>query len=127
MLTCTCDARCNARKAARVAFQQKLTRMHTPEIVTHLLCNSIDSWLARRPVVMPARTGPAEPIQKQIRIAFEAQAAIWRDQFFRGRIAKAWRKPISTYYKIQQPGDSFTPDQWMRTVITELRMFSIAI
>jgi hypothetical protein len=24
------------------------------------------------------------------------------------------------YYKIRQPGDSFTPDQWMRTVITEL-------
>jgi hypothetical protein len=41
--------------------------------------------------------------------------------------AKAWRKPIGTYYKIRQPGESFTPDQWMQTVIKELRAFSIAI
>jgi hypothetical protein len=63
MLTCTCDARCTARNAARVAFQQKLTRMRTPDILTHLLCNSMDSWLARRPVVMTARNGTEEPIQ----------------------------------------------------------------
>jgi hypothetical protein len=32
------------------------------------------------------------------------------------------------YYKIRQPGESFTPDQWMRTVIKELCwVFSIAI
>jgi hypothetical protein len=50
------------------------------------------------------------------------------DQFFRGRIAKAcWRIPIGMYYKIRQPGESFTPDQWMRTVIKELWVFSIAI
>jgi ribosomal protein L32E len=49
------------------------------------------------------------------------------DQFFRGRIAKAWRKPIGTFYKIRQPGESFTPDQWMRAVIKELWAFSIAI
>jgi hypothetical protein len=48
MLTCsTCDARCAARTSARVIFQQKLTRtMHTPDILTHLICNSMDSWLA---------------------------------------------------------------------------------
>jgi hypothetical protein len=40
---------------------------------------------------------------------------------------KAWRKPIGTYYKIRQHGKSFTPDQWMRTVIKELWVFSIAI
>jgi hypothetical protein len=102
MLTCTCDARCTARHAApRVAFQQKLTHMHTPDILTHLICNSMDSWLARRPVlVMPARNGPKEPIQKQIRIAFAAQAAIGWDQFFRGCIAKAWRK--QAYWHILQ-------------------------
>jgi hypothetical protein len=42
-------------------------------------------------------------------------------------LAKAWRIPIGTYYKIRQPGESFTPDQWMRTVIKELWVFSIAI
>jgi hypothetical protein len=31
------------------------------------------------------------------------------------------------YYKIRKPGESFTPDQWMRTVIKELWVFSIAI
>ena len=34
---------------------------------------------------------------------------------------------FSTYYKIRQPGESFTPDQWMRTVIKELWEFSITI
>jgi hypothetical protein len=83
---------------SRVVFQQNLTRMHTPDIPTHLLCNSMDSWLARRPVVMPARNGPEEPIQQQIRRAFTAQAAIGWDQFFCRRIAKeAWRTPIGTY------------------------------
>jgi hypothetical protein len=48
MLTCTCDARCTARNEVHcVAFQQKLTRMHTPDILTHLICNSMDSWLER--------------------------------------------------------------------------------
>jgi hypothetical protein len=77
----------------------------------------MDSWLARRPVIALAWNGPEEPIQQQIRCAFQqAQAKIgWDQQFFRGRIAKAWRIPIGMYYKIRQPGDSFTPDQqqWM--------------
>jgi hypothetical protein len=60
-------------------------------------------------------------------ITFKAQAKIGWDQFFHGRIAKAWwRIPISmSYYKIRQPGDSFTPDQWMQTVIKELWEFSL--
>jgi hypothetical protein len=108
-------------------FQQKLTHMHTPNIVTHLICNSMDSWLACRPGLPSAWNGPEEPIQQQLRSAFKAQAKIRSDQFFCGRIAKAWRIPIGTYYKIRQPGESFTPDQWMRTVIKELWVFSIAI
>jgi hypothetical protein len=47
MLTCTCDARCAARTSARVIFHQCQMRMHTPHILTHLICNSMDSWLAR--------------------------------------------------------------------------------
>jgi hypothetical protein len=88
MLTCTCDARCEARKAARTIFQQKLTRMHTPDILNNMICNSMDNWLARRPVRPPAWTGPEEPIKRQIRRACKAQATIGWDQFFRGRIAK---------------------------------------
>jgi hypothetical protein len=46
ILTCTCDARCDTRKAACLIYQQKLTRMNTPNFLTHLICNSMDSWLA---------------------------------------------------------------------------------
>jgi hypothetical protein len=76
MLTCTCDTRCEApRKAARTIFQQKLTRMHTHDILTHTICNSMDNWLAGRPVLPPAwKNGPEDPIQQQIRSAFTAQA-----------------------------------------------------
>jgi hypothetical protein len=35
--------------------------------------------------------------------------------------------PIATYYKERQPGTSFTPDQWMRTVISELWTFSMTL
>jgi hypothetical protein len=90
VLTCTCDARSEAPTAARTTFQQKLTRMHTPDILTNTICNSMDNWLARRPVLPPSWNGPEEPIKRQIRSAFKAQAMIGWDQFFRGRIAKAW-------------------------------------
>jgi hypothetical protein len=59
----------------------------------------MDSWLDRCPVVAPTWNGPAEPIQRQSRCAFQAQSRIGWDQFFRGCIAKAWRLPIGTYYK----------------------------
>jgi hypothetical protein len=75
MLACTCDARCDARNTARLIFQQKITHMHTPDILTHLICNSMDSWLARRPVITPVPwNGPEEPIKRQIRSGFRAQA-----------------------------------------------------
>jgi hypothetical protein len=120
MFTCTCDARCHARKAAWLIFQQKLTHMHTPDILTHLICNhSMDSWLAQQPVIPPSWNGaPRNLSKRQIRSAFKAQQAkIGWDQFFRGRIAKAWRISIGMYYKIRQPGESFTPGRSMRTVI----------
>jgi hypothetical protein len=121
MLTCTCDARCEARKAARtILFQQKFMRMHTPDILTQMICNNMDNWLARRPVLPPALNGPEEPIQHQIHSVFKAQATIGWDQFFRGHIGAGPRHGANqlerTTYRIRQPGESFTPDQWMRTV-----------
>jgi hypothetical protein len=68
-------------------------RMHTPNILTHTpICNSIDKRLECWPVIEPAWNGPlvVEPIQWQTRSAFRAQAKIGWDQFFRGRIVKAW-------------------------------------
>jgi hypothetical protein len=87
----------------------------------------MDHWLARRPVIAPTWHGPGDLFQRQLRRAFHAQSRIGWDQFFRGRIAKAWSIPIATYYKERQPGSSFTPDQWMRTVILELWIFSITV
>jgi hypothetical protein len=114
-----------AHQAARVIFQQKRTHnMRTHDILTHLICNKnimeIAAGLhADQYSCLHGWNGPEEPIQQQIRSgAFKAQATkIGWDQFFCGRI-KAWRKPIGMpYYKIRQPGESFTLlDQWMHTV-----------
>ena len=127
VLTCSCEARGPARMAARKTFQQKLSRLHTPDIMNKLICDSMDSWLARRPVTLPVWNGPNEPIHGALRRAFRAQAKIGWDQFFRGRIAKDWKRPITMYYKIRQPGESYTSDQWMRSIITELWKLSITI
>jgi hypothetical protein len=57
---------CDTRTGAGAIFhQQKLTRMHTPADILnhHIYKNSMDSWLARRPVIAPAWNGPEEPIQ----------------------------------------------------------------
>jgi hypothetical protein len=49
------------------SYSSKNSRaLHTPDILTHLICNSMDSWLARRPVLPPAWNGPEEPIQRQM-------------------------------------------------------------
>jgi hypothetical protein len=36
------------------------------------------------------------------------------------RIAKDWKRPITMYYKIWQPGETNISDQWMQTIIKEL-------
>jgi hypothetical protein len=127
VLTCSCEPRQKARQAAQAQFKNKLSKLHTPDIMTNLICTSMDSWLSRRPVQLPTWHGPQEPIHAQLRLAFRAQAKIGWDQFFRGRIAKAWHRPIAEYYKIRQPGESYTADQWMRSVIKELWELSINI
>lgn len=127
VLTCSCSARTASRTTARATFQQRLSRMHTPDIMNKLICDSMDSWLARRPVLPPTWPRQSDTIQRQLRLAFEAQSRIGWDQFFRGRIAKAWMIPIGTYYKARQPGEAFTPEHWMRKTISEIWTFSITI
>jgi hypothetical protein len=56
VLTCSCTARTASRTTARVHFQQRLSRMHTPDIMNRLICDSMDSWLDRRPVQSPIWT-----------------------------------------------------------------------
>jgi hypothetical protein len=82
-----------------------------------LIYDSMLSWLDRTRITPPTWKPPLEPIMTQLTTAFDSQRKIGWDQFFRGRIAKDWKHAIQTYYQEQQPGDSFTPDQWMRTTI----------
>ena len=127
VLTCSCEARRAARTLALASFKQKLSKQHTPDLMNNVICDSMTSWYERRPVLPPAWNGTEDPFQRLLRAAFKAQTKIGWDQFFRGRIAKAWKRPIAMYYKERQPGESFTPDQWMRTIIKELWVFSITI
>jgi hypothetical protein len=90
ILTCSCEARGPAQMAARKTFQHKLSRLHTPDVMNNLICDSMDSWLARQPVTLPVWTGPNEPIHGALHHAFRAQAKIGWDQFFRRQIAKDW-------------------------------------
>jgi hypothetical protein len=95
VLTCPCEARCAARITARLSFRQQLSKLHTTDIMSKLICDSMDSWLAHRPVTFPAWHG-TEPIQRELCHAFTAQSKIGWDQFHHGCIAKAWQKPIHT-------------------------------
>jgi hypothetical protein len=108
-------------------FQQKLLWLHTPDVMNKLICNSMDSWLAPQQVTLLVWTGPNEPIHGALHCTFRVQAKIRWDQFFCGVIAKDWKWPITVYYKIWQPGESYTSDQWMWTIIKELWILSITI
>jgi hypothetical protein len=88
----------------------------------------MNTWLSRRPVQLPTWHGPQEPIHAQLRRAFQAKSHIGWDQFYHGHVAKAWQRPIAEYYKIRQPGESYTTNQqWMCSVIKELWELSIHI
>ena len=92
-----------------------------------LICDSMTRWLDRSRISPPTWIPPEEPIQTQLRHAFNSQSKIVWDQFFRGRITKDWKSAIQTYYNERQPGKSFTPDQWMRTTIDALWNFSLKL
>jgi hypothetical protein len=127
ILRCPCETRCTARQEAFIIFRQHLKKQHTPDIMATLICNSMTHWLDRSRIPPPTWTPPEEPIQTQLRHAFKSQSKIGWDQFFRGRITKDWKLAIQTFYNERQPGNSFTPDQWMRTTIDALWNFSLTL
>jgi hypothetical protein len=108
-------------------FKQHLTKEHTPDVMTTLLCTSMESWLNRTRVQPPSWDPPLEPIHTNLRRAFDSQRRIGWDQFLRGRITLDWRHAIATYYNERRPGPSFTPDQWLRTTIKAIWTFSLTI
>jgi hypothetical protein len=122
-----CSWRCADCCCSKPIPTEILTIAYTwHQSMTNLICNSMDSWLARHPVLLPAWHGPHEPIHGKLRQTFWAQAKIRWDKLFWGWIAKEWQWLINTYYKMRQPADSYTSNQqWMRTVIKELWKLSI--
>ena len=110
-----------------MAFRQHLKKQHTPDIMANLLCNSMTSWLHRTRIIPPTWIQPEEPIMADLQRAFNSQWKIGWDQFLRGRIAKDWKRAIKTYYHERKPGDSYTPDQWMRTTIAAIWKLSMTL
>ena len=127
VLRCPSEDRCTARTETIKTFRQHLQKQHTPDIMATLICDSMTSWLHRRRITPPTWPQPEEPIMADLKRAFESQRKIGWDQFFRGRIAKDWKIAIKSYYRERQPGDSYTPDQWMRTTIAAIWKFSMTI
>jgi hypothetical protein len=127
VLRCPCKTRYTARKEAFATFRQHLTKQHTPDIMATLICNSMTSWLERSRISPPTWIPPEEKIMTQLTRAFQSQSKIGWDQFFRGRIAKDWKPAIQSYYHERQPGDSYTPDQWMRTTIDAIWKLALTL
>jgi hypothetical protein len=57
----------------------------------------------------------------------KSQSKIGWDQFFLGCIATDWKLAIQIYYHEQQPGTSFTPDQWMQTTINAIWTLALTL
>jgi hypothetical protein len=127
VICCNCDARVTARADAFRVFRDHLTRQRTPDIVADLLCHSMQCWISRERIPKPTWTEPMETIQRLIINAFEAQNKIGWDQFIRGRVATAWKTVISSYYSERRPGESYSPDRWMRTTIDALWTFGLTL
>jgi hypothetical protein len=127
VLCCCCDARSQARVDAFLQFRTHLQQQHTPDIMATLLCNCMEHWIARRRIAPPEWIAPTEPILRLLTRAFHAQTKIGWDQFFRGRIALAWKSAIQVYYHERKPGTKFTPEQWLRTTIDALWHFSLTL
>jgi hypothetical protein len=83
---------------------------------THCQCISPPAWIA-----------PLEPIQQHLQQAFTSQRRIGWDQFFRGRLSRDWQAAIASYYRDRRPGESFTPDKWMRSTIDAIWTFAMTL
>jgi len=92
-----------------------------------LICDCINKWLHGRPISTPGWHRDPERIKRQLHRACLTQQKIGWDQFLRGRISKDWTHAIHTYYVDRQPGDSYNPEQWMRTTIAAIWKFSLTM
>jgi hypothetical protein len=95
--------------------------------MANLLCTCMHNWTHRNCRSLPNWLEPLEPIMQHLKHAFDAQCRIGWDQFFRGRISRQWKTAIETYYHERCPGESYTPNHWMRTTIDALWTFSMTL
>lgn len=127
VLNCPSDDREQARTQAFTILRQHFQKQHTPNVLTDLICDSMNNWIQRRRIVPPQENNPDEPIMQAITIAFHSQKRIGWDQFFRGRLSTDWNKAIDIYYRDRRPGNAYTPEQWMRTTINAIWTFSMTL
>jgi hypothetical protein len=106
---------------------QHLQKQHTPDIMATLLYDSMHNWTNHTYITLPTWPIPTGPIMESLTMVFASQRQIGWDQFFRGCLASDWKSAIHLYYNEQQPGASFTPDQWMRTTINAIWKFTMPL
>ena len=70
VLCCRSEPHSLARMNAMATFKQHLIKQHTPDVMTTLICNSMESWLNRTRIAPPAWEPPLEPIHNDLRCAF---------------------------------------------------------
>ena len=127
VLNCPSDAREQARTQAFTILRQHFQKQHTPNMLTDLICDSMNNWIQRQRIVPPQENTQDEPIMHAITIAFHSQKRIGWDQFFCGRLLTDWNKAIDIYYHDRRPGNAYTPEQWMRTTINAIWTFLMTL
>lgn len=98
VLQCCCDDRSHAHQEALNQFRSHLLQQHTPDIMATLLCTCMENWISRRQIAPPDWIAHTKLVLQLLTRAFHAQSKIGWDQFFRGRVALAWKSAIQVYY-----------------------------
>jgi hypothetical protein len=126
VLQCPGEDRSNQQKEAMQSFRAHLNAKHTPTVMTDLICDSMENWIHRRRISLPTWT-QTEPFLTALTVAFNSQKQIGWDQFFRGRLSRAWASAIGLYYKERRPGTAYTHDKWIRNTIKATWNFSMSL
>ena len=112
ILQCPGEDRSNQRKESMQTFCVQLNAKHTPNVMTNLICDSMENWIHCHQISLPTWT-QNKTLLTALTDAFHSQKRIGWDQFFRGQLSQDWARAIGLYYKERQPGTAYTPDNWM--------------
>ena len=98
VLQCLSEAWFQARTDAFTVLWQHFQKQHTPNVMTNLLCDSMDHWFHHHCIVPPQWPLIEEPIMIKLTMAFISQKQIGWNQFFHSELSKDWLPAIATYY-----------------------------